>query len=612
MARCTRAFVRQVLTFGSWDDSTTTAMMRRWMPQAVRTTSTGRASGTGRGFQFCRNLQDRRQVACPPWLKTQTSLFEKLATIRAYTGSVGTVDCNQQTVEGSTLNPGPCTMGDKAMAVAIICKCGKKLKISPDHAGKRGKCPACGNVFTIPVAPVESNVSPSLRQTEPLLIAPQERSSPSTTTNASLAPSSRRFQPWILIGTTTGMVMAALILGLILFGKSGDNDGTTVAASSTVDNSKSVESPQDTAPITVAAQSPIGVTELRRGTSKQDVTARVEKLEDALGSIVLTYVPQAKDTKLANNERLCLVVLVSASQRSLSWEDTQVGYGIVSGDPVTGETTSYSLIGSSNGYHAYLHMFHDEVGDKIKHGLPYRIALRAIQKRGSFSLAQLVPLKPFTPLTKVSAAIGVFDKNDGNYPLLRLVTPVTCLEFNSETLGIERSYAESPPVSMDKDSITTASPSSSAIQGGVDIRIDDVKSLLESLGGVTQVSSRFSVATDPIFKTSDMAGERAKKTFQDLGLAKGIVQVRQEMPKGAYHLQFMVSRPCDWNRLHTLGTPNGTRQGILPNPNGLPHNCTWYDYDWISFANLGTKVVAFELHGVDDAEAAANVARAAE
>jgi hypothetical protein len=61
-------------------------------------------------------------------------------------------------------------MGDNAMAFAINCECGRQLKVNSEHAGKRGKCPACGKVFTIPaivgqvVAPPPRISSKSLEQ----------------------------------------------------------------------------------------------------------------------------------------------------------------------------------------------------------------------------------------------------------------------------------------------------------------------------------------------------------------------------------------------------------------------------------------------------------------
>ncbi|MDY6853574.1 MAG: SPOR domain-containing protein [Thermodesulfobacteriota bacterium] len=35
------------------------------------------------------------------------------------------------------------------MSIQIKCECGKTLKVSDEHAGKRGKCPNCGNIMLI-------------------------------------------------------------------------------------------------------------------------------------------------------------------------------------------------------------------------------------------------------------------------------------------------------------------------------------------------------------------------------------------------------------------------------------------------------------------------------
>ncbi len=39
------------------------------------------------------------------------------------------------------------------MSISFACDCGKQLKVADAHAGKRAKCPACGNPVTVPAAP---------------------------------------------------------------------------------------------------------------------------------------------------------------------------------------------------------------------------------------------------------------------------------------------------------------------------------------------------------------------------------------------------------------------------------------------------------------------------
>ena len=36
------------------------------------------------------------------------------------------------------------------MSIAFRCPCGRSLKAAPEQAGKKTKCPGCGNVLTIP------------------------------------------------------------------------------------------------------------------------------------------------------------------------------------------------------------------------------------------------------------------------------------------------------------------------------------------------------------------------------------------------------------------------------------------------------------------------------
>lgn len=36
------------------------------------------------------------------------------------------------------------------MSILVKCKCGKQLSVKPEMAGKKGKCPGCGALFTIP------------------------------------------------------------------------------------------------------------------------------------------------------------------------------------------------------------------------------------------------------------------------------------------------------------------------------------------------------------------------------------------------------------------------------------------------------------------------------
>src|SRR5262249_13084864 len=36
------------------------------------------------------------------------------------------------------------------MTIELRCRCGKRLRVSPEHAGRQVQCPACGAVFDLP------------------------------------------------------------------------------------------------------------------------------------------------------------------------------------------------------------------------------------------------------------------------------------------------------------------------------------------------------------------------------------------------------------------------------------------------------------------------------
>ena len=51
------------------------------------------------------------------------------------------------------------------MAIAFTCKCGKKLKAKELHAGRRTKCPDCGQSLTVPLPPVSGSGEPKQETT---------------------------------------------------------------------------------------------------------------------------------------------------------------------------------------------------------------------------------------------------------------------------------------------------------------------------------------------------------------------------------------------------------------------------------------------------------------
>src|SRR5690242_1740208 len=60
--------------------------------------------------------------------------------------------------------------GTGTMAINLACGCGKRLKVQDELAGKRARCPGCGDVMTIPNAPVivaqENRSNPPIRLTQ--------------------------------------------------------------------------------------------------------------------------------------------------------------------------------------------------------------------------------------------------------------------------------------------------------------------------------------------------------------------------------------------------------------------------------------------------------------
>ncbi|MGB2975242.1 MAG: hypothetical protein WBD18_04280, partial [Phycisphaerae bacterium] len=56
------------------------------------------------------------------------------------------------------------------MTIQFTCGCGRMLQVTEEHAGRRAKCPACGQAIQIPAAPP----APTLRAAAPAPEAPGE------------------------------------------------------------------------------------------------------------------------------------------------------------------------------------------------------------------------------------------------------------------------------------------------------------------------------------------------------------------------------------------------------------------------------------------------------
>ena len=63
------------------------------------------------------------------------------------------------------------------MAIRLRCPCGKTLRAPENAAGRKGRCPVCGKVFTIPAMPADAPRAPDQTETGRAAEAPQEADS---------------------------------------------------------------------------------------------------------------------------------------------------------------------------------------------------------------------------------------------------------------------------------------------------------------------------------------------------------------------------------------------------------------------------------------------------
>ena len=55
-----------------------------------------------------------------------------------------------------------------AGAIQFACGCGKKLTVKGEYAGKRVKCPACGQVAQVPADEMTNAATPARRESGPV------------------------------------------------------------------------------------------------------------------------------------------------------------------------------------------------------------------------------------------------------------------------------------------------------------------------------------------------------------------------------------------------------------------------------------------------------------
>lgn len=175
--------------------------------------------------------------------------------------------------------------------------------------------------------------------------------------------------------------------------------------------------------------------------AKEPVSASIRKRDD--GSLVLTYIPKLNDVALADGERLCLVILVGAIDSRLTWQTASAGGdGILGSDGIAPTSVSYSFTGALHRLKLY-----DSKGDAIRDTVPVQVVLKGLFFAGGAIQYDVrpIPIDKFVPRMKVSAAIGVFNSKDGNYPFLRFISPITCLELDSKSGRVQRTFFEARP-----------------------------------------------------------------------------------------------------------------------------------------------------------------------
>ncbi len=83
------------------------------------------------------------------------------------------------------------------MSIAVACACGKRFKAKDEYAGKRAKCPACGQPLTIPQPPPAKPATDDeiMALAEPEVFQPAARASTTKKPTAAAAVASARVPP---------------------------------------------------------------------------------------------------------------------------------------------------------------------------------------------------------------------------------------------------------------------------------------------------------------------------------------------------------------------------------------------------------------------------------
>src|SRR4051794_27690248 len=82
------------------------------------------------------------------------------------------------------------------MAIPFACECGRKLLASDEHAGRRARCPSCGQALTVPTPAVEPEEDIyGLMDTEPAAEPDPAPTTPPLTMAWSPSPVAARPEP---------------------------------------------------------------------------------------------------------------------------------------------------------------------------------------------------------------------------------------------------------------------------------------------------------------------------------------------------------------------------------------------------------------------------------
>ncbi len=81
------------------------------------------------------------------------------------------------------------------MAISVTCRCGKKLAVRDELAGRKGKCPACGMVLSIPALPSAAGPPPALPPQPASAAIPSPKPAPKPPVEKTAASPSRPAAP---------------------------------------------------------------------------------------------------------------------------------------------------------------------------------------------------------------------------------------------------------------------------------------------------------------------------------------------------------------------------------------------------------------------------------